>query len=135
MSTPLPIVERRNPHFERLGGRPAVARLVDAFYVAMDTREDARTIRAMHASDLADTRRVLVDYLCEWLGGPKDYTAARGAPKLRRRHAHVALDEAARDAWLGCMRDALALACEDAALRDELLASFAKVADFLRNTP
>ena len=74
----------RPPHFEMLGGEPGVARLVDAFYRHMDTRPDARGIRAMHEPDLASTKAVLVLYLCEWLGGPKQYSAQRGHPRLRK---------------------------------------------------
>ncbi len=72
----LPVVAANpNPHFQRLGGEAAVARLVDAFYRAMDQRDDARAIRAMHDADLAQTKAVLRIYLAEWLGGPKRYTA------------------------------------------------------------
>ena len=119
-TTALPLITRANPHYERLGGQAAVVALVEAFYRAMDSREDARTIRAMHEPDLGDTQRVLVSYFTEWLGGPKDYSAQRGAPKLRRRHAPFAIDAAARDAWMACMRQALDETCGDAALRTEL---------------
>ncbi len=128
----LPIVTATtNPHLVRLGGEAAVRRLVDAFYRAMDTRPDARTIRAMHAPDLSATKAVLVTYLVEWMGGEKRYTATRGAPRLGRVHSPFAVDPAARDAWLACMRDALEATCADAALRDELMAAFAKVAQHL----
>lgn len=123
-----------NPHYARLGGHDAVVRLVDAFYAAMDTREDARTIRAMHEPDLRSTKAVLVKYLSEWLGGPKLYSPERGAPMLRRRHQPFDIDAAARDAWMACMRQALAQACADEGLRAELDAAFWKVADFIRNT-
>lgn len=125
---------RPNPHYERLGGAPAVERLVAAFYRAMDSRPDARVIRAMHASDLAETQRVLVAYLSEWLGGPRLYAPLRGAPMLRRRHHPFDIDARARDAWMACMRDALAATCPDAGLRAELDAAFWKVADTIRNT-
>lgn len=134
MSNALPTFQPTNPHYARLGGEPAVRRLVDAFYRAMDTRPDARTIRAMHEPDLSATKAVLVQYLCEWLGGPKAYSASRGAPMLRRRHHPFDIDAAARDAWMACMRQALDETCDDAALRDELIAAFYKVADFIRNT-
>jgi len=143
MSTPqlpphavaLPVVPAApNAHYERLGGAPAVERLVLAFYRAMDTRPDAQVIRAMHEPDLAHTRQVLVAYLGEWLGGPRLYTPTRGAPMLRRRHQPFDIDASARDAWMACMRQALAEVCSDDALRAELDAAFYKVADFIRNT-
>lgn len=109
-------------------------RLVDAFYRAMDTREDARVIRAMHEADLGPTRALLARYLGEWMGGAKDYSRERGAPKLRHRHLPFAIDDAARDAWMACMRQALAETCPDAGLRAELDAAFSKVANVLRNT-
>ena len=124
---------RANPHFARIGGRDAIVRLVDAFYRAMDSRSDATTIRAMHAADLATTRAVLVKYLVEWMGGPAQYTPERGPPRLNRRHQPFAIDGAARDAWMACMRQALAETCDDAALRGELDAAFARIADHLRN--
>jgi hemoglobin len=123
----------RLSHYERLGGQAAVLRLVDAFYGAMDSRPEAATIRAMHEPDLAHTKAVLVKYLGEWMGGPKLYSPERGAPRLRRRHQPFAIDDDARDAWMLCMRLALAEVCADDTLRDELDAAFYKVADFMRN--
>lgn len=123
-----------NPHYARLGGLDQVVRLVDAFYRAMDTLPEAQVIRAMHEPDLSATKAVLVKYLGEWMGGPKLYTPERGAPMLRRRHQPFALDAAARDAWMLCMRQALHEVCADAGLRAELEAAFFKVADFIRNT-
>lgn len=122
-----------NPHFVRIGGEPAVSRLVDAFYAAMDIREDARTIRALHEPDLSRTKAVLVTYLSEWLGGPKCYSAERGSPRLRRAHLPFAIDSAAAEAWLACMRQALDQTCGDAALRNELMAAFGKLAHHLIN--
>lgn len=132
----LPVVPASpaNRHFERLGGREAVERLVTAFYRAMDTRADATVIRAMHEPDLRHTQAVLVDYLSEWMGGPKAYSASRGAPMLRRRHQPFDIDGSARDAWMACMRQALEQTCSDAGLRAELEAAFFKIADFIRNT-
>ena len=136
MSTALPIVSAppANPHYARIGGHEAIERLVEAFYRAMDTRADAGVIRAMHEPDLAPTRQVLVQYLSEWMGGPRDYSAQRGTPMLRRRHQPFDIDAAARDAWMACMRQALAECVPDEALRAEIDAAFWKIADFIRNT-
>lgn len=121
-------------HFESLGGRDGVTRLVDAFYRHMDARPQARGIRAMHADNLDSTRSVLVLYLCEWLGGPREYSARRGHPRLRMRHGGFAIGAAERDAWLGCMRAALLELEAEPALQSALMTAFFKTADWMRNT-
>jgi hemoglobin len=133
MTTLHVVPKSANPHLDRLGGREAVARLVDAFYGAMDRRADARVLRAMHADDLAETKAVLVMYLVEWLGGARQYSAERGPPRLGRVHRPFAIDAAARIAWMNCMDEALNAECTDAGLRNELLVAFGKLAVHLQN--
>ncbi|WP_372528244.1 group II truncated hemoglobin [Piscinibacter sp.] len=123
-----------NPHFVQVGGAAGVARLVDAFYRRMDSLPEAAGIRAMHEADLGPTKAVLALYLNEWLGGPANYSAQRGHPRLRMRHAAFRIGTAERDAWLACMRGALGEVVPDAALRGQLMQSFFKTADWLRNT-
>jgi hemoglobin len=131
----LPLIQApSNPHYERVGGEAAVRRLVEAFYAAMDTRDDARAIRAMHPADLTATKAILFKYFTEWLGGPKQYSAERGPPRLRRVHMPFPIDAAASRAWLGCMAQALDAIGADATLRDDLGAAFAKIAAHLENT-
>jgi hemoglobin len=122
-----------NPHFVRIGGSSAVTRLVDAFYAQMDQLPEARAIRALHPADLAPVKDVLTRYLTEWLGGPSLYSSERGHPRLRRRHRHFPIDEAARDAWMLCMTRALDQVVEDPALRQTLAQAFFRTADFIRN--
>lgn len=131
----LPHIAAHNPHFEQIGGAAAVDRLVEAFYRRVDSLPQAAGIRAMHAPDLAATRAVLKRYLCEWLGGPREYSRERGAPRLRRAHAALAIGPAERDAWLLCMRGALAEVVPDAALREQLDKAFFKIAETIRNDP
>ena len=132
---PIPVADTRpvSGHFESIGGEPAVTRIVDAFYRQMDTRPKARVIRAMHGADLAPVKAVLVRYLCEWLGGPRHYSAERGHPRLRMRHAPFSIGAAERDAWLDCMRAALDETGTDAALREQLMQAFFRIADWMRN--
>lgn len=122
-----------NPHYERIGGAPAIARLVEAFYRAMDTQPGARAIRALHPQDLAGARDKLFAYLVGWLGGPPLYVERHGHPRLRQRHQSFPIGAAERDAWLACMDAALAQVVADASFRDELRRAFAKVADSVRN--
>lgn len=122
-----------NPHFERIGGEPVIARLVDRFYAHMSERPDAQGIRAMHGVDLTDVKRVLVNYLVEWMGGPQRYSVERGHPRLRRKHLAFAIGPAERDAWMNCMRAALQEVVTDDTLRSQLENAFFKTADFIRN--
>jgi hemoglobin len=122
-----------NPHFEAIGGEEPIVRLVERFYFYMDTLPEAADIRALHEPDLGHTKQVLVKFLMEWLGGPKVYSAERGHPRLRQKHMTFPVGEAARDAWMLCMRHAMEDVVTDAALRQKLDQAFFKTADFIRN--
>lgn len=125
--------KRHNPHFERIGGAPAIQQLVDAFYRNMEQMPDAKAIRAIHPSDLSRSKETLFKYLVGWMGGPPLYTAERGPPRLGQKHASIAIGDAERDAWMQCMRHALDCVVADEALRRELAQAFHKTATFLRN--
>jgi hemoglobin len=90
------------------GGAAGLRKLVDLFYELMDSREVARVIRAMHPADLEVSRDKLATFLCGWLGGPKLYQAKYGGISIPGVHAHLAVDAAARDAWLAVMAEAVA---------------------------
>src|SRR5208337_2995690 len=123
----------RDTHFSRLGGAPAVDRLVEAFYRRMDALPEARAIRAMHLADLAPTKAILKDYLGEWLGGPTLYSQKRGHPRLRMRHARFAIGPAERDAWMICMLGALQDAVPDERARADIEQKLYQLADWVRN--
>jgi hemoglobin len=121
--------------YVRIGGSETVDRLVDTFYDNMDSLPAAQTIRAMHPENLGSSRASLKLYLAEWLGGPKDYSARKGHPRLRQRHMRFSIGPAERDAWLLCMSSALDSTIADAALRESLGRSLAGLADWMRNDP
>ena len=127
--------ENANTVFERIGGQETVNRLVDAFYRNMDSYSEARKIRAMHADDLGPTRALLKTYLAEWLGGPRHYSAQKGHPRMRMRHAHLRIGPAERDAWLSCMNAALEETIVDEPIRHRIGEDLAKLADWMRNDP
>ena len=121
-----------NPHFAAIGPE-GVALLVERFYFYMETLPRAAAIRALHPADLTPVREVLQRYLTEWLGGPPLYSSERGHPRLRRRHLRFRIGIEERDAWMTCMRAALAEAVANPMLRAELDTAFFRLADFLRN--
>jgi hemoglobin len=124
--------------YGRLGGREAVLKLAEAFYDAMDEKHPA--LAKLHELDAhGKVSRGMRDrfglFLIGWLGGPQEYMATHGHPRLRMRHARVPVSNAMRDAWLDSMRTAMDARKIDGDVRSFLDARFAEVADFLRNTP
>jgi hemoglobin len=123
--------------YDLIGGREAVLALSEAFYDAMDAHEPA--LAKLHALDedgrvSRGSRDRFGLFLVGWLGGPQDYMAKHGHPRLRMRHANVAVDIEMRDAWLRAMNRAMNERGVTGELRAFLDARFAEVADFLRNT-
>ena len=123
--------------YDLIGGREAVLALSEAFYDAMDAHEPA--LAKLHALDengrvSRGSRDRFGLFLIGWLGGPQDYMAKHGHPRLRMRHANVAVDIEMRDAWLRAMNRAMNERGVTGELRAFLDARFAEVADFLRNT-
>jgi hemoglobin len=91
--------------FEAIGGEPTFRRLVDKFYegVAADP-----LLRPMYPEDdLGPAADRLTLFLMQYWGGPNTYSASRGHPRLRMRHAPFQVGPAERDAWLRHMRAAL----------------------------
>ena len=121
--------------YERIGGEEAIQNLVKAFYRYMDELEETRSIRQMHAKSLKASEEKLFMFLSGWMGGPNLYMEKHGHPRLRMRHLPFAIDESARDQWMHCMKLALDETVNDEPLRDELMAAFYGVADFMRNRP
>jgi hemoglobin len=128
-----PQINKSLTHFERIGGAEKVRALVVRFYQLMDELPEAYGIRKLHAPDLQGATEKLYKFLTGWMGGPPLYVDEYGHPMLRARHLPFSISNTERDQWLLCMNQALDEVVEDAALRRELSAAFAKVADHMRN--
>ncbi len=123
--------------FELIGGAECVLALAERFYEVMDEREPA--LAQLHECDAQGrvargSRDRFGLFLIGWLGGPQDYMATHGHPRLRMRHGKVAVNVAMRDAWLRCMATAMDDLAVAPTVRPHLDQRFAEVADFLRNT-
>ena len=124
--------------FARFGSEEAVRRLTESFYDQMDASEPQ--LARLHELDAEGrvSRRSRDNFglfLIEWLGGPRNFSATRGHPRLRMRHGRIQIDESMRDAWLRCMGRALDEQGITGDVRGFLDARFAEVANFLRNVP
>lgn len=113
-------------------GEEGFTRLVRAFYAQVPGDD---VLGPMYPpDDLEGAEGRLRGFLIGRFGGPQDYIAQRGHPRLRQRHAPFAIDQRARDRWLELMTRALddthLLPESDAVLR----AFFAATATFMINS-
>jgi hemoglobin len=120
--------------YAQLGGEAGVRSLVHRFYALMDELPEAYAVRQLHPESLAGSETSLFEFLSGWFGGPSLYIAKKGHPRLRMRHAPYAVGPAVRDEWMLCMTMALTEQVMDVQLRDQLIHTFAHMADHLINT-
>jgi len=131
----LRVPESETP-FALMGGAERVRALVERFYDIMSDHEPelARLHRCTPEGRVERySRDRFALFLIGWLGGPQDYVAQHGHPRLGMRHARVPVDIAMRDAWLRCMTAAMDGEQIGDRVRSFLDARFAEVANFLRN--
>jgi hemoglobin len=91
--------------FDSVGGHETFEDLVSGFYARV--AHDPILVRLYEGHDYADSAKRLQMFLEQYWGGPRTYSQVRGHPRLRARHVPFRVDEAARVAWLGNMREAL----------------------------
>jgi hemoglobin len=127
----------KNTFFELLGGEASgvenIRNLVETFYDIMDSDPKVIPLRAMHKSDLTETREKLFMFLTGWTGGPQLYIERYGHPMLRARHMPFPIDESARDQWMYCMIKAMHQLNFEDDLMKKLANQLYGVADFMRN--
>ena len=114
------------------GELAGITRLVDEFYVNMDTLPEAKTIRNMHPEDLSESRKKLTYFLSGWLGGPRLFQQHYGPISIPGAHKRFPIGYEERDAWLLCMQRALAVQPYSDELKDYLLAALSIPAERVR---
>lgn len=119
--------------FEEVGGSETFAELVSQFYACVAVNP---ILRPMYPeTDLKGAALRLQLFLEQYWGGPTTYSDERGHPRLRMRHAGFHIASSERDAWLGCMKSAVAgLEIEDH-LKVELNQYIEMAANSLVNQP
>jgi hemoglobin len=91
--------------YDAVGGEETFTRLIHRFYAEVAADPELRAVYP--SKDLGPAEEHLRLFLIQYWGGPATYNELRGHPRLRMRHAHFAIGEAERDAWLRHMRTAL----------------------------
>jgi hemoglobin len=94
--------------FEAIGGVPPIAAVVDRFYDLMETDPAYGELRDLHGPDLSPMRASLTGFLTAWLGGPRDWFAARPGACMMSIHAPVPVTPQTAGQWTHAMSRALA---------------------------
>ncbi len=92
--------------YEAVGGAATFHKLVARFYEEVAKDEILRPLYP--EEDLGPAERRLRMFLEQYWGGPRTYSEERGHPRLRMRHVPFRIGPLERDAWLRCMRTAIA---------------------------
>jgi hemoglobin len=121
--------------YDRIGGDAAVRKLCSTFYQIMNDTPQTQLIRDLHPEKITMSEEKLYMFLSGWLGGPQLFTEKFGHPRLRARHLPFKIGIEERDQWLYCMAQALKTMDLEPLFAEQLMSSFVKTADFMRNVP
>jgi hemoglobin len=119
--------------FDALGGEETIRSIVDRFYDIVDS--DAPVLRAMLPKNDAMSRDKLTAYLIEWTGGPALYSAERGHPRMRMRHAPFEIGPDEVETWLACFAQSLDDNSVHGPIREFLDTRIAALAHHMQNQP
>ncbi len=128
-----PVYGQNDSSYQAAGEFAGLIKLVDDFYDFMESLPQAKKIRAMHPSDLTESRDKLARFLSAWTGGPKLYREKYGAISIPAAHSHLDIGSEERDAWLLCMEKALAKQPFEQDFKEYLLKQLAVPAERCRN--
>ncbi len=131
-------VEQPPTVYAAVGGQRFFDELVNRFYDAVENDE---LLRPMYPADMGPSRRRLAGFLAQYWGGPSNYSAERGHPRLRMRHLPFVIGQPERDAWMTLMLASLAKARMPdgsplvASIADAMAEVFGTSATHLMNQP
>ncbi len=115
--------------FERLGGHPAIAAIVNRFYDLMEGDPAYAGLRAMHAPDLNPMRQSLAGFLAGWSGGPRDWFEANPGRCMMSVHKPFDITHELAGQWVDAMTRAIADAVpNDPQMRDAMTAVLEQMA-------
>ena len=118
--------------YDAVGGEDSFHRLVHRFYTGVRADPVLRPLYPEDELEAAEERLRL--FLVQYWGGPRTYSAQRGHPRLRMRHAPFRIGLVERDAWLRIMREAVDSLELPPVARQQLWDYFTMAADSMVNS-
>ena len=117
--------------YATVGGSETFHKLANSFYNRVS---DDPLLRPLYPSSMEHAANQLALFLIQFFGGPGDYSAANGEPRLRMRHAQFHIGKAERDSWLGHMLFAIDEVGIAEPSRTVMRRYFVDVSEFLINS-
>jgi len=91
--------------YELIGGAETIRKIVEAFYPKVQSNPE---IGPLFPEDITPVMEKQYMFLTQFFGGPMLYTEEYGHPMMRARHMPFPITESRANAWLSCMKEALA---------------------------
>ncbi|MEM9954201.1 MAG: globin [Chloroflexota bacterium] len=116
--------------YDLVGGEETFRQLVNIFYDKVEADED---LRAIFPEDLEPGKKWQFLFLSQYWGGPQQYSAERGHPRLRMRHSPYPITPELRDAWANYMLEAIDEVGIQEPMRSTMREYFERGATFMIN--
>lgn len=91
--------------YELMGGAETIQQIVNKFYPKV---KEEPLISSLFDDDIGPIQEKQYMFLTQFFGGPSLYSDEKGHPMMRARHLPFKITKERADAWLDCMRRALA---------------------------
>lgn len=91
--------------YEIMGGAPVIDQIVEAFYPKVQAHP---LLGPLFPEDIIPVMEKQRMFLTQFFGGPPLFSDMHGHPMMRARHLPFPITQERADAWLGCMKLALA---------------------------
>lgn len=105
MTTPASSQPGQPTFYEAIGGDETFSRIVRGFYAQV--REDELIGPLYPQDDWEGAEQRLKWFLAQYWGGPQTFSAQRGHPRLRMRHATYSIGTEEAQRWLDMMHNSL----------------------------
>jgi hemoglobin len=111
--------------YDRIGGEPAIRKLVDRFYDLMDSDPHYAELRAMHEEDIFPMRASLTGFLTAWMGGPRTWYEERNGACIMSIHSKLGIGKDTAMQWVAAMGQAAKDTINDAPFAEAMMQAFA----------
>ena len=120
-----------NSLYEAIGGAETISRLVQAFYPQVQADPDIGPLFPENIDPVMEKQKL---FLTQFFGGPPLYSDMYGHPMMRARHLPFPITPERAEAWLSCMKRALAEVGIDPELQSVVLERLKGPANHFINT-